>query len=317
MLLVTLDDATSGHLDKLSSIISSEMPVHYTKVSINNNQIDLKDVQVWITYGHDITPEVLEQMPNLQWIQIFQAGVEHIPFGELENRNIQLTNMKGIQTIPMAEYALSMMLYLMGNISQYLENQKKSKWDHGALFHEINGKHVSIFGAGTIGTEIAKLCKNMKMLVSGVNTSGIHKEPFDQMYRLEDREEILGQSDFVVMLLPETTETTHCISRREFEVMKESSFLINMGRGPLVHEEALIEALKDKAIAGAVLDVCNEEPLPPNHPFWSTENLIITPHVAAKSPRYLDRCIETFEKNFKSYLNNDSLQFLVNLEKGY
>ncbi|KGX83974.1 D-2-hydroxyacid dehydrogenase [Pontibacillus marinus] len=317
MLLITIEDLTSNQLAELQKQLPSNQKVCHVTTSLDKSSIDFEQVQIWITYGHDVTEEQLKRMPHLKWIQIFQAGVEHLPFEAIRSRKITLTNMRGIHGIPMAEYTLSMLFHLMGNVQRYQKNQTENIWDDLALFHEINGKTATIFGAGTIGTEIAKKLKAVGLTVFGVNTSGKLKEPFDEMYSLQDRLKVLQKSDFVILLMPVTPQTEHCISDKEFLEMRKEAHLINIGRGPLINDEALLRAVQQKQIKGAVLDVFDEEPLPKNHPFWDIDEILITPHVAAKSPRYLDRCIEQFAHNIHVFPRFKEMKFVVDTTKGY
>lgn len=317
MLLITLEDLKQSEYEELKNIVPSDMEVCHVSDELEGHDIALDQVKIWITYGHDVSDALLDQMPKLEWIQIFQAGVEHLPFEEIEKRNITLTNMRGIHGIPMAEYTMSMLFHLMGNIQQYHEDQHRNRWNDQALFHEIHGKTVTIFGAGTIGTEIATKLKAMGLHVIGVNSSAQDKAPFDGMYKLEDRLQVLSKSDFVILLMPVTPDTQHFMSTQEFKEMKTSAYIMNLGRGPLIDEEALIHALEQEEIQGAVLDVFDEEPLPREHPYWQLENVIITPHVAAKSPRYIERCIDQFSHNIQVYPRVFEMKYVIDTTKGY
>ncbi|WP_181347598.1 D-2-hydroxyacid dehydrogenase [Thalassobacillus sp. CUG 92003] len=317
MLLITTEDLTSDQLAKLTTMTSADLPVEHITEDLASQTSLLPQVRIWITYGHDVTPELIAKMPNLIWVQIFQAGVEHLPFDELHDRNIQVTNMKGIQSIPMAEYTLSMMFHFNGNITRYQTYQNENHWETEAVFQELHGQTVTIMGAGTIGIEIAAKCKALNMTVYGVNTTGHMKPPFDYMYKLEDRCDALQLSDYVILLMPVTESTTHCMSDKEYHSMKPSAFLINLGRGPLIDDHALLQAIDDHEIAGAALDVFDQEPLPSSHPFWNHDKIIVTPHVAAKSPQYMDRCLDKFAENYHAFMQNDHLLYLVDLTKGY
>lgn len=317
MLLITIEELTPSQLEQIKSQVPLNEKVYHVTEPLHMSSIDLESVKVWITYGYDITEEQLCRMPHLQWIQLFQAGVEHVPFQSISERKITLSNMRGIHGIPMAEYTLSMLFHLIGNIHRYQEKQEENEWDEHALFHEIHGKTATIFGAGTIGTEIAQMLKAVGLTVYGVNTSGELKSPFEEMYSLKDRNKVLQKSDFIILLMPVTEQTEHCMSTNEFHMMKPSAYVINLGRGPLIDDKALIHAVQEKEIQGAVLDVFDLEPLPEEHPFWNLEEIIITPHVAAKSPRYLDRCIEQFAHNIQVYPQFQDMNFIVDTTKGY
>lgn len=311
MLLVTIDEVSESQIERLREL-NSEMPV---RLETDHETAELKDTEIWITYGFDVTKENLERMPNLKWIQIFQSGVEHLPFGELVKRNILLSNVKGIHGVPMAEHVMSLVLYVTRDLPRFIRDQKNHVWNRNDLVGEVNGKTMAIFGAGTIGKEVARKAKLFDMRVIGVNTSGRPVEPFDEMYMMADKKKVLAESDFVVLLLPVTDETYHCISTNELRAMKADGYLINVGRGALVDTEALMAELSK--IKGAALDVFEEDPLPPDHPLWEMENVFITPHLSAKTIRYLDRCIDKFSINLENYRNGDPMANRVNVEKGY
>ncbi|HET7616671.1 MAG TPA: D-2-hydroxyacid dehydrogenase [Bacillales bacterium] len=315
MLLVTIDEVSEKQLHSLKKIVGdNEVKL---ETSLESSKLPLRDTEIWITYGFDVTAENLDRMPDLKWIQVFQSGVEHIPFEELEKRDIKLTNVKGIHGVPMAEHVMSIVLYVTRDIPRFIRDQKQHVWNRNELVGEVNGKTMAIFGAGTIGTEVAKKAKSFDMRVIGVNTSGDRHEPFDEMATLADKKRVLAESDFVVLLLPVTDETYHCISTEELKAMKRDSYLINVGRGALVDTDALIDGLSRKTIKGAALDVFEEDPLPKDHPLWDMENVFITPHLSAKTVRYLDRCIEKFKVNLRSYQNGERMTYQVDVEKGY
>lgn len=315
MLLVTIDEFTDEQLRRLGEL-DPERATHLER-DLANSRLSLEETEIWITYGFDVTPENLDRMPSVKWIQIFQSGVDHIPFGELKKRNIQLTNVKGIHGVPMSEYVMSMVLYVTRDMARFVRDQKQHVWNRNDLVDEVNGKSIAIFGAGTIGTEVAKKAKRFDMRVIGINTDGRVHEPFDDMFTLADKNEVLAQSDFVVLLLPVTEETYHCIGLKELREMKREGYLINVGRGALVDTEALISELRKKTIRGAALDVFEEDPLPKDHPLWDMENVFITPHLSAKTVRYLDRCIEEFAVNLKDYQIGEPMTHQVDVEKGY
>ncbi|MFK2826446.1 D-2-hydroxyacid dehydrogenase [Bacillus sp. B190/17] len=280
-------------------------------------EIPLQKIQIWLTYGADVTEEALKQMPSLKWIQVFQSGVEKIPLEELKKRNILLTNIKGIHGIPMAEHAMSTILYFSKNFEQYTINKQKHLWNRRGHDDEVYGKTIAIFGAGTVGQAIAERCQDFGMHVIGVNTSGTLKPPFDEMYSMKDKEDILKKSDFVLLLLPSIPETYHCMSKREFSIMKESAYLINLGRGSLIHNKDLIDSLENGSIKGAAVDVFDEEPLPEDSPLWDAPHLLITPHMAARTWRYYERALEKFALNLEAYQHNEQPPYYIDLNKGY
>lgn len=315
MLLITIDELSKQQVDHLSRI-NQLMPARLES-NLNHPSLPLEKVEILITYGFDVKKETLERMSSLRWIQVFQSGIDHIPLQEVNDRRIILTNVRGIHRIPMAEYVMSVVLYYTRNIERFVGDQRSHIWNRDELVDEAFGKTMAVFGAGTIGSAIADRAKGFGMHTIGVNTTGNKKESFDEMYTLSQKHDVLSRSDFVVLLLPVTTETHHCISKDEIIQMKNSAYLINIGRGQLVDTSALVSALKQKTIQGAVLDVFEEDPLPKEHPLWDLDNVLITPHLAAKTIRYLDRCIEKFKENFTQYAANEPMYNVIDTDKGY
>ena len=318
MILVTTKDMSPSQLNLLEKHagdveVTFQNNIHETASAV------LEKVKVWITYGDDVQEAALGKLPHLEWLQIFQAGIENLPISEIKKRGIFLTNMRQIHEIPMSEYALGMMLQVNLNLHALRQAQEKKHWDETATIEELHGKNVCIFGAGTLGTAVAEKCKMMGMNVFGINTTGTIRPPFLEMEKLSDRNKLIVKSDFIILLMPATEETKNCISHEEFKNMKKSAVFINMGRGQLVNEKALIEALKAREIKAAVLDVVTEEPLPAENPLWSLDNVIITPHIAAQSPYYLDRCLSVFQKQWKNWLDNkkEAILYQIDLSKQY
>ncbi|RST77174.1 D-2-hydroxyacid dehydrogenase [Siminovitchia acidinfaciens] len=270
--------------------------------------ISLDEIHIFITYGYDFDQYPLNKMPSLQWIHIGQTGIEHLDIPAILSRKIRLTHTKDIHGIPISEYVLSMILYSVRDIQRYLRSKNTCYWDRRERVGEAFGKTVSIFGTGSIGQDIAKLLKALNMKTIGVNTSGSPKRYFDEVYTLKEKHSVLKESDFVVLIMPATEETHHCIGKEELEIMKKSSFLINVGRGPLIDDEAFINALSQKEIKGAALDVFDTEPLPENHPFWNLSNVFITPHIASMTDQYNSRAMEKFAANYQLFKEGKDLE---------
>lgn len=278
-----------------------------------------EDAEILITYGEDLNSDILTQLPNLKWIQVISAGVERMPLQALEDRGIIVTNARGIHRTPMSEYTLGVMLNHSRRMQYFVEQQQKQVWDRSPRINELAGKTLGILGAGAIGSEIARKAKTFDMNVLGVNQSGKVERNFDQMYTLQQLDHILAVSDYIVIVLPITPTTTNLIGERELRLMKSSAVLINIARGAIVQDEALIRALSENWIEAAYLDVFVEEPLPSNHPYWTLNNCWITPHISGRSPHYMNRALAIFEQNLHVYIRGDveQLHNRVNVQKGY
>jgi len=276
------------------------------------------DADGLITYGEDLTGERLRRLPRLRWIHVISAGVEQLPFSELEQAGILVTNSRGIHEVPMGEYTVAVMLDWVRKLSVFRDRQRERRWDPSIRVGELAGKTAAILGAGAIGQGIAKRLQAFDMKVWGVNTTGKPLPQFDQVGTLADLKPILEEADFVVVTLPHTPQTEGLLGEEAFGWMKPTSFLINIARGPVVVERALLRALNQRQIGGAVLDVFDQEPLQEDHPFWEMDNLLITPHISGRSPLYMTRALEIFERNLSVYLSGNGAYInRLDLSRGY
>ena len=278
----------------------------------------LASAEVLITYGEDLTPHHIHEASALKWIMVTSAGMELMPLKEIEARNILVTNAKGIHKIPMAEYTLTMMLQTARNTKKLIENEQIGKWERNTPISELHGKTILILGAGAIGGEIARLASAFRMRTLGVNSSGRSIPNFDAMSTLNDLDDVLPHADYIVNVLPSTKETRRFLQKKHFSLMKNNAVFLNIGRGDIVEENVLIEALKKGEIAHAVLDVFVQEPLPQEHAFWNMENVTVTPHLSSRTKSYQPRAFEIFRHNLNVFLQEDSgYQNIIDVKRGY
>ncbi|KAB8125542.1 D-2-hydroxyacid dehydrogenase [Gracilibacillus oryzae] len=280
---------------------------------------ELESAEIVLHWRKAAEPILLENNNQLKWAQTFSAGVNSLPLEKLQQKNVALTSANGIHAYPISETIFALMLALTRNIHTYVRQQEKKTWHHAGLKLEIHKKTIGIIGVGAIGQETAKIAKAFGMKVLGVRHSGKQTDNVDEMYTPDKLADLLPQCDYVVITLPLTEETTGMFGREEFQQMKKSAFLINIGRGKIVKEDELIHSLKDGEIAGAGLDVFEEEPLPEKSPLWEMENVIITPHTAGATEYYDERVIrDIFIPNLKHYLETGEPNVnVVDYKKGY
>lgn len=265
--------------------------------------------------------ELFKKGERLQVIQTWSAGVDKYMEEEvlqnLKARGIKLISMSGIHGDPIAEHVMGLIINYSRRLYDFYEAQKERKWlrlDVG----QLAGKTMVIVGTGSIGREIARRAKAFRMRTIGVKRNIEGKIDYiDELYSNAQLEITLKQGDYIVIALPLTEETRGFIGRKEFAVMKETAFFVNIARGEVVDEGALIEALKEGRIAGAALDVFTEEPLSPDSPFYDLENVYITPHISAAHPDYNLKAVRLFIENLKSYLENREIKNLVDYNRGY
>ncbi|CAG9620656.1 D-2-hydroxyacid dehydrogenase [Sutcliffiella rhizosphaerae] len=278
-----------------------------------------KNAEVIVGWKKELQKHVLHNESKLRWIQSWSAGVNSMPLNALDEKGVLLTSANGVHAYPISETIFAMMLGLTRKIHTYVRQQQTKEWHHAHMNMEIHEKTIGIIGVGEIGQETAKIAKAFRMNVLGVRHSGVSHEYVDKMYTPRELKEVLPQCDYIVITVPLTQETNKLIGKNEFILMKDSAFLINIGRGEVIDEEALIHALNNKEIAGAGLDVFENEPLDKNSPLWTMENVIVTPHTSGSTQHYTKRVIENiFLPNLKKYINeNNELINLVNYKKGY
>lgn len=287
--------------------------------NINEAEQELSTAEILITYGEDLNPNIVSGCEKLKWIQVISAGIEKIPFNALMEKNIIVTNAKGIHVIPMAEYTISAILQLARKSHELYKNQLEKKWDRATRTFEISDKTIGIIGLGAIGQGIAEKAKAFNMRVIGINTDGRAVKNVDKAYPINQLNILLSESDFIVIVVPLTEATYHLIGSKELQKIKKTAYLVNIARGEIIDESALIESLSNRTFAGAVLDVFTEEPLPAEHPFWSLDNCIVTPHLSGRSPKYIERALEIFKYNMDLYIIEDiiNMKNIIDLKKGY
>lgn len=260
--------------------------------------------------------ETLDVCQKLKWLFITSAGVDALPFKELEKRKILVSNVRGIHKSQIAEQVIGAMIAFSRRLNHFIRNQHKAKWEK-VFVDELINKTICIVGAGSIGQEIARKAKAFDMKVIGVKMHPQKLDNFDEVYGMESLHEILKMGDYVVLITPLTDETYNLFGREEFSLMKPGSVFINFSRGKTVDEEALIEALTNGPLYGAALDVFRTEPLPPDSPFWAMDNVIVTPHSGGQTPYYFQRAMETFIDEYELYKEGKPLVNKIDLNRQY
>lgn len=219
----------------------------------------------------------IEKFTSLRFIQLTSAGLDRVPLEYIHIHKIKLYNAGGVYSVPMAEFALSSVLQIYKRSTFFYENQKQHRWKKNRMLLELAGKHVCIVGCGSVGTECAKRFQAFGCNVIGVDQNEIRSPHFTSIYPPESLKAVLCAADIIVLSVALTEKTRHLINKNTLSLMKENSILVNISRGAVVDENALIEELQNRTIY-AVLDVFEEEPLSNESPLWNLENVIITPH---------------------------------------
>ena len=269
----------------------------------------IEKVNVLLTFR--ISDGLIKRAKNLQWIQSMASGVDAIVKLPSLRKEVLLTSTRGIHAPQMAEMAILLMLSLNRNFPQIIRNQDKGIWERwpAKLLYQ---KKVGILGIGAIGEEIARKCKAFGMTVFGIDIVQRKVDAVDYSYGPEDLLKVVQEVDYFIIVVPLTPQTRKMVGTKVLSSMKPTAFLINIGRGEIIDENALIHALESGKIAGAALDVFSQEPLPKEHPFWKTKNLILTPHIGGTSTIYVDQVLSIFEENLRRFLKGER-QTLINL----
>jgi len=278
----------------------------------------LKEAEIVVTYGEDLSVINLELAESLKWLMVASAGLEKMPLKEIGERGIFLTNVRGIHKTPMAESAMAHILALKRSLPWIYQQQVKKEWSRKSGSSELYGSVALILGPGAIGGEIGRHLQGFGVHTIGCNRSGQPSTHMNEMVSFEQLPEKLPEADIIISVLPSTKETRGLLTYDHFVQMKEDAIFINLGRGDLIKEKELIRAMEERQIGYAVLDVFEMEPIGDNHPFWSLDGVIVSPHVSSHSSEYVPRAIEIFKHNLRVWINNES-EFLnvIETEKGY
>jgi len=305
--------------EQKEQILSLSSNIELEVVSASNSkdiEKHLKDAEIVAGIPRAI-PD-LSLVGKLKWVHSFSAGMDRVLTPELIASPVLASNSSGIHATPIAEHILGFLLIFTRRFYQSFHNQQEKTWQRINELTELKDKTVLVIGLGKIGSETARLASCFNAYVIALDTQGKEKPSFVKELGAEKQlVEFLGRADFVVLTLPHTKDTHHFINKERLEAMQSHGVLVNIGRGGVVDEQALISALKEQRIAGAALDVTEEEPLPKESPLWEMDNVIITPHHSGISERYMERAIDLFCENLKAYLAGEKLPNLVDKSAGY
>ena len=260
----------------------------------------------------NIAAAIIDQLPAVQWVQSTWAGIT--PFLHTKRQDFLLTGVKEVFGQQMAEYALGHILAHELRLAERREQQREKNW-WSQPSGQLQGKILGLMGTGSISTYIARTARCLGLKTIGFNRSGSACEGFSEVFGESELNHFLEQADFVVAVLPDTPQTSRLMNAQRFAAMKPTAVFINIGRGNLVDELALEQALRQGQLAAAMLDVFRDEPLSPDSPLWSTPGLVITAHVAAVS--WPQDIAAIFLANFRRFQHTQELQFLIRRERGY
>ena len=289
---------------------------------LNGIERELVDTDLFM--GYTLAANLLAFAPKLKWIHAVSAGVTQFMYPELRERRVILTNATTVHCVPIAQHILGVLVALARRFPDSMRYQRQARWAQNELWtapvkpRELRGQIVLFIGFGTIGRETARLVRPLDMRIWAVTHSGRgDRDLAERVLPTSKMHEALPEADFVVIAAPDTPQTRNMMGAREFAMMKRTSYLINVARGTLIEEPALIAALQGNLIAGAALDVTVKEPLPAESLLWKLDNAFITPHVSGATENTWEREEELVAENLKRWFSGRELLNIVDLSRGY
>ena len=306
--------------DKLEPHLPSDTT--FVRADIDGNlDGDATDAEVYFSWLYYLKPttlhKVLESAPALRWHHAPNAGVNNILTPKYLERDIILTNGAGVHAVPIAEFVIAYMLSYTKQLPSLYKLQTQQRWQRGFKIEELQDKTLLIIGSGGIGQEIANRAKAFGMRIFG---SRRHPQPlpnFDKVVGANEWKALLSEANYVVIATPLTRETKGMIDAEVLRSMRPDAYLMNIARGAIVDEPALLKALQENWIAGAALDTMFTEPLPPESPFWTLPNVFITPHCSGHSPKVKERSLALFLDNLTRDRHGKPLRNVVDKNAGY
>jgi phosphoglycerate dehydrogenase-like enzyme len=296
--------------------IKAKFPDVTVNVVDNHAKVDpyIGEADVLITFGPMMSDQVLAKGAKLKWIQALGTGVDGITDQASLRREVIVTNLHGIHGPPVSEAAFMSMLALSRQLPRTVRNQDKHFWERfpARLLHE---KTVGIFGIGVIAEELAPKCKAFGMKVIGISSAQRPVPGFDRVYDRSQLLEAVRELDYLVLLTPLTPQTRNSVDAKVLAAMKPGAYLVNLARGGVVDEAALMAALKNKQLAGAALDVFATEPLPMDHPLWDMESVIVTTHQGGFCDVYVNFAMPVIEENLRKFIAGDTASMINRVKR--
>ena len=318
--ILVLTHSDDPELGMLSDVPAGFRPVVGTKASQFSNELSTATIILHWSGSRALLREVFLDCPNLKWVHSRSAGLDTVLFPELVESPAVLTNGTGVFSASLGEFAVAAILYFAKDFRRMIRNQVAGIWEPFDV-EPIAGKTLGIVGYGDIGRAVAVRAHTLGMRVVALRRQA-HSRSDDQgivseIFTTDQLKAMLSACDYVVVSAPLTDATRGMIAEGEFSAMKNSAVLINVGRGPVIDEGALIRALQAEQIRGAALDVFDEEPLPPGHPFYGLENVLLSPHCADHLPDWKESAMQFFLEQLERFRKGEALKNIVEKHRGY
>lgn len=288
---------------------------HFKSVTFIKDIEHAKDAEVAIVSPQFVTKKHIETFKKLKWIQLLTAGYDNAELSAIKNQDVIMTNALDVFSIQIAEDVLSKILLINRQLKGQIKHMSEGLWQHIPVTHELFGSTIGIIGTGSIGKEVAKRLKPFEVTILGYRQQNKSVEYVDHILTGKDGlNELIQKSDYIVIAIPLFDKTHHLLNKDNMKQLKDDVVIVNVARGEIIDQEALIALLREKKIRGVGLDVTTPEPLPSNHPLWSFEQVIITPHNASASPYMSKRLLDVVKGNINRYLHKEDLKFIVKID---
>lgn len=315
--LILFTDGFHFSAEQMAKLFERFPSCHITAVDESDvNDEQLREAEVMVGF---VKEPNIRKASRLKWLQLSSIGVDrHLNREMYCNPNILLTNSSGTYGKPISDYVIATMIMLAKSLYKTRDNQALHHWVKYNAAKDLFDSTVAVLGLGDVGSHVAQKAKALGMRVLAVKRTLAAKPAYvDVLFPTEEADQAIAQADFVVLAMAATTETAGFMDARRLALMRKDGYLINIGRGSLVDQAALVQALNQDAIAGAALDVTTPEPLPVDDPLWDAKNLILTPHISGKSPSAGQRQFAIFYRNLERYLAGQPLENVIDFSLGY
>ncbi|MFP7299082.1 NAD(P)-dependent oxidoreductase [Neobacillus niacini] len=286
--------------EQLSSLMSLGYEIVYIQDERVPIQVDVSDIDAVVCNGLFLYNDI-KKFKNLKFIQLTSAGLDRVPLDYINEQRIKIFNAKGVYSVPIAEWVVLKILEIYKKSKEFYAAQSEHKWGKRRDLLELTNKTAAIIGFGDVGSEVAKRLKAFDVTVLGVGRRKTESIYIDEYYLVDDIDKVLKKSDIIILTLPLTLETSHWLDRKKIKMIKDNCVLINVSRGGVLDEFALLRAIQDDMFLGVALDVFEDEPLSSNSQLWGLKNVIITPHNSFVSDKVNERMFALVIKNLTSF----------------